>query len=382
MFRYCSVCLLPSSKPDLYFNQEGVCSACTSFLERPQIDWDERKSNFLQIIEKFRKHDGNWDCVVAVSGGKDSTFQVIKLLEFGMNPLCVTATTCDESEIGSRNIENLKELGVDHIQVSPNPLVRRKLNRIGLFEVGDISWPEHSGIFTIPFKIAAAYGVGLIVYGENSQNEYGGPESAAKSTVLDRRWLEEFGGLLGLRVSDLADVYGIPRRNLIPYTYPTLGELSKSSITALFLGQFFQWDGLSNFKVSAEKGFEPYSQDVEGSFGNYENLDNHQTGIHDYFKFLKFGFGRATDITSTHIRRGRMSRSEAVVVVNERDGKFPWSYLGKPLDQILEPLEISVEEFVEVCDKFTNREIFLTDATGKLIKDRRGNLQRRFVLVS
>ena len=372
------MCLLPSSKPDLYFNKNGVCSACTAFLERPQIDWEKRKADFVQIVEKFRKHDGNWDCVVAVSGGKDSTYQVIKMLELGMNPLCVTATTCDESELGRRNIENLKELGVDHIQLSPNPLVRRKLNRIGLLEVGDISWPEHSGIFTIPFKVAATYEIGLIVYGENSQNEYGGPDSAAKSTVLDRRWLEEFGGLLGLRVSDLADVYGIPRRNLIPYTYPTSEELSKSSVTAVFLGQFFEWDGLSNFEVSTEHGFEPYSQDVEGSFGKYENLDNHQTGIHDYFKFLKFGFGRATDIVSMHIRRGRMSRSEAITIVNERDGKFPLSYLGKPLDQILAPLEISLDEFVEVCDKFTNREIFLTDASGNLVKDSLGNLKKRF----
>ena len=376
------MCLLPSSKPDLYFNKNGVCSACTAFLERPQIDWEKRRDDFLQIVEKFRKHDGVWDCVVAVSGGKDSTFQVIKMLELGMNPLCVTATTCDESELGRRNIENLKELGVDHIQVSPNPLVRRKLNRIGLLEVGDISWPEHSGIFTIPFKVAATYEIGLIVYGENSQNEYGGPDSAAKSTVLDRRWLEEFGGLLGLRVSDLADVYGIPRRNLIPYTYPTSEELSKSSVTAVFLGQFFEWDGLSNFEVSTEHGFEPYSQDVEGSFGKYENLDNHQTGIHDYFKFLKFGFGRATDIVSMHIRRGRMSRSEAIAIVNERDGKFPWFYLGKSLHQILEPLEISVEEFVKVCNKFTNREIFLTDVSGDLIRDSDGNLKRRFELVS
>ena len=378
MFRYCSFCLLPSSKPDLYFNQEGVCAACTSFLERPQIDWDKRKSNFLQIIEKFRKSDGNWDCVIPVSGGKDSTYQVIKMLEFGMNPLCVTATTCDESALGRKNIENLKELGVDHIQVSPNPLVRRKLNRIGLLEVGDISWPEHSGIFTVPFKIAASFGIGLIIYGENSQNEYGGPDSAAQSTVLDRRWLEEFGGLLGLRVSDLADVYGISKRDLIPYTYPTKDELFKSNVTAVFLGQFFAWDGFDNFKVSSEHGFEPFSQDVEGSYGNYENLDNHQTGIHDYFKFLKFGFGRATDIVSMHIRRGRMSRSEAIAIVNEREGKFPSSYLGKPLDQILSPLEISPDEFVEVCDKFTNREIFRTDESGNFVKDSQGNLKKRF----
>jgi len=146
----------------------------------------------------------------------------------------------------------------------------------------------------------------------------------------------------------------------------------------VFLGQFFAWDGFDNFKVSSEHGFEPFSQDVEGSYGNYENLDNHQTGIHDYFKFLKFGFGRATDIVSMHIRRGRMSRSEAIAIVNERDGKFPSSYLGKPLDQILSPLEISLDEFVEVCDKFTNREIFLTDESGNFVKDSQGNLKKRF----
>jgi len=380
MIRYCSRCVLPSSKPDLYFDAEGVCSACRSFSERPSIDWVARRDALSRILDSYRRSDGYWDCVVPVSGGKDSTYQVIKMLEFDMNPLCVTATTCDESELGRKNIENLKELGVDHLQFSPKPNVRRVLNRLGLMEVGDISWPEHSGIFTIPFRVASSYGVGLVVYGENSQNEYGGPDSAAKEMLIDRRWLEEFGGLLGLRVSDLADVYGISKRDLTAYQYPTHEELEEAQVKGIFLGQFLPWDGFENFNVSSQRGFTPYSKTVEGSYGNYENLDNHQTGIHDYFKFLKFGFGRASDIVSMHIRRGWLSRIDGIEVVKENDGKFPWLYLGKSLESILLPLGISVGEFVEICDKFTNREIFECDSAGALKKDKQLNLFKRFEL--
>ena len=124
-----------------------------------------------------------------------------------MNPLCVTSTTCDLSEIGRHNIENIKNLGVDYIEMSPNPIIRAKLNKIGLKTIGDISWPEHVGIFTIPVRAAVQYNVPLIVWGENSQNEYGGPAAAADNKVLNRRWLEEFGGLLGLRTNDLLNPF-------------------------------------------------------------------------------------------------------------------------------------------------------------------------------
>jgi hypothetical protein len=115
---------------------------------------------------------------------------------------------------------------------------------------------------------------------------------------------------------------------------------------------------------------------VEGSIVNYENLDNHHTGIHDYFKFLKFGFGRASDIASLHTRRGRMTRKDAMELVRIHDGKFPWTYLGKPLEKILEPLEITVDEFIKVCDRFTNKKLFVKDVKGNLLKDRFGNLTK------
>jgi len=147
-------------------------------------------------------------------------------------------------------------------------------------------------------------------------------------------------------------------------------------VTGLFLGHYIPWDGLSNALISQANGFTSLSTAVEGSMVNYENLDNHQTGIHDYFKFLKFGFSRATDIACLHVRRDRLTRQDAVEIVRKHDGKFPWTYLGKPVAAILEPLEMSVEEFILVCDKFTNKKIFKRDGSGALLKDKHGNLEK------
>ncbi|MGE0605042.1 MAG: hypothetical protein AB7O46_14780, partial [Xanthobacteraceae bacterium] len=277
---------------------------------------------------------------------------------------------------GRKNIENIKNLGVDYMEFSPNPVVRRKLNRFGLTEVGDISWPEHVGIFTIPVRAAVQFNVPLIIWGENSQNEYGGPAAAAKDNVLNRRWLEEFGGLLGLRVSDLIGIDGLSAKDLIPYNYPSDEDLKRVGVTGLFLGYYLPWDGYSNALIAQANGFTSYPDTVEGSIVNYENLDNHQTGIHDYFKFLKFGFGRATDIACLHLRRGRITRQDALELVKKHDGKFPATYLGKPLEKILEPLDMTVEQFVKICDRFTNKKIFVKDAQGNLQRDKHGNLTK------
>jgi N-acetyl sugar amidotransferase len=367
---------MPDTKPDLHLDGEGVCNACRAYERRKDIDWARRATELRELLERYRRHGSHWDCIVPVSGGKDSTYQTIRVLQMGLNPLCVTATTCDLSRIGRQNIENLKRLGVDHVEFSPNPRVRAKLNRIGLTEVGDISWPEHVGIFTIPVRAAVQFGVPLIVWGENSQNEYGGPAAAAEHNTLTRRWLEEFGGLLGLRVSDLATTYGIEPRHLLPYQYPTDAQLRDVGVTGLFLGYYIPWDGLSNALIAQANGFTTLAQAVEGSIVNYENLDNHQTGIHDYFKYLKFGFSRATDIACLHVRRGRLTREDAIEIVKARDGKFPWTYLGKPLKEILEPLDMSVDEFVKVCDRFTNKRIFKKEPSGELLKDLGGSLQK------
>lgn len=375
--KYCKKCLLPDTKPHLTLDEEGICNACRNYDTRKVIDWEQRKKELQDILNNYKSKDGsNWDCIIPVSGGKDSTYQVIKILEFGMNPLCVTATTCDLTEIGRKNIENIKQMGVDYVEFTSNRMVRAKLNKIGLEQVGDISWPEHVGIFTIPVRVAVQFNVPLIIWGENSQNEYGGPAAATENNTLDRKWLERFGGLLGVTPSSLVSNGDMEIKDLIPFMYPSDEELKRVGVTGLFLGHYIPWDGYTNALIVENHGFTTYNKIVEGSAVNYENLDNYQTGIHDYFKFLKFGFGRATDIVSLHIRRGRLTREDGLKIVKRQDGKFPWIYLGKSLEDILSVIDMTVEEFIKICDKFTNKEIFVTDPKGELVKDRYGNLQK------
>ena len=374
MLTYCNRCVMPSTRPDVTL-VDGTCSACRSYDDRSNIDWPERKRQFLDIMSKYRsKNKQNWDCIIPVSGGKDSTYQVIKILQLGLKPLCVCATTCYLSEIGRRNLDNLKNLGADVIELSPNPKIRHKLNRIGLSTVGDISWPEHVSMFTIPTQIAVTFNVPLIVWGENSQNEFGGPATEAEENYLDKKWLEEFGGMLGLRVSDLVANEGIDEQDLLFYTYPDDEEIKKVGVTGIFLGHFFPWDGLNNATLVSAYGFENYSKVVEGTIFTFENLDNNFHGVHDYFKFLKFGFGRATDHACLQIRRNRIDRHTALELVKQHEGKFPSTYLGKSLDDMLMKIRISKEEFINLCDDFTNRDLFKLDRNGALVKDSYGNL--------
>ena len=377
MIRYCVRCVMPETKPDLHIDAEGVCNACRSFERRKVVDWEARQRELAGIIDKHRSRDSsNYDCIVPVSGGKDSHFQVIKVLELGANPLCVTATTDELSEIGRKNIENIKRLGVDYVEVTTNPVVRRRVNRLALTQIGDISWPEHVTIFTIPVRLAVHFNVPFIVWGENSQNEYGGPATAAEHNVLTRRWLEEFGGLLGLRVSDLIGQDGIRPRDLIQYTYPTDEELARVGVTGIFLGYYYPWDGYTNALIAQAHGFTTFDRVIEGSGVNYENLDNVQTGIHDYFKFLKYGFGRATDLACLHLRRGRLTRADALAIVKRNDGRFPWSYLGHPLEGTLRSIDMTLDEFLVICDRFTNKKLFVKDARGQLVRDSKGNLTK------
>ncbi|QJB58054.1 N-acetyl sugar amidotransferase [Pseudodesulfovibrio sp. zrk46] len=375
--KYCTKCVMPETKPDLWFDENGVCAACNFFEERAEIDWDARQTELEHILDQYRSNDSsNYDCIIPCSGGKDSTYQTLTMLDMGMNPLCVTATTDRLSPIGRRNIENIKKLGVDYIEVSTNPVVRRRINKLALEQVGDISWPEHLTIFTIPVRIAVMHNVPLIVWGENSQNENGGPATQAGDKHLTRRWLEEFGGLLGLRVTDLEGQADIEKKHLIPYTYPSDEDLARVGVTGIFLGYYKQWDGLSNALVAAAHGFESWPNTVEGSIVNYENLDNEQMRIHDYFKFLKYGYSRATDWACWHIRRGRLSREQGMQLVRRHEGKFPWSYLGTDLETILEEIDMTLDEFTAVCDRFTNKKIFKTDRRGNLLRTRNGDLVR------
>ena len=366
--KYCKLCLLPDTKPQLTFDENGVCSACINNKLKENVDWESKRKDFLRIIEKYRDPEGSkYNCIIPVSGGRDSTFQVYAMKEmFGMNPLAVSFHPLDQTNIGRKNLENLKSLNVDCIEFSAKPDTYIKLAKFGLTNLGDFQWPEHIGIYTIPVQIAVKYKVPLIVWGENPQLEYGMPTNIDEDTILDREWNEKNGGyfLDKIKPSDMIK-YGFDKCDLLPYIYPSDDDIREIGVTGIFLGSYIKWDIFKQLDLVKGLGFSENAEPIEGTYQKFENLDVYFTVFHDYFKFLKYGFGRSTDHASIEIRYGRITRAQGVELVKKYEGKIPRKYL----DKFLKSADISEQEFHNICDKFTNKEIFLTNEDGSIKKD-------------
>lgn len=371
--KICTNCVMPSTKPDLHFNEDGVCDACQSQKSKnSEIDWKKREEEFLNLIKQYKVHP-DYDCIIGVSGGKDSTYQVIKVLELGLNPLCVCFEPTIPTEIGRKNLENLNNLGVDLIHIKRNPVVYKKLAKEAFIRTGDNEWQNHLGIFTTVPKLAVNFNIPLIIWGESPQIEYGGPATSKTRNTLDRQWLEEFGGLLGNRISDMVGVDGLTKKDLSLYTYASDEDIHRVGVTGLFLGYYFKWDLREVVKKSKEHGFSVQDRPVETTYENFENLDCYSNHVHDYLKYVKYGFGRATDNACLDIRLGYITREEGVRLVNKYDGIPP----KKAINEYLNYTGFTQEEFNKIVDSYTNKRIFKRDENGKFIRDIDGSLVRK-----
>lgn len=364
--RYCKKCLFPDTKPDLVFNDEGVCDACVSGKRKHDlkrgIDWKSREKEFNEIIDKYRSKDGmNYDCIVPVSGGKDSCFQVYAMKHIHkMNPLAVTFHQFDQTPIGEHNLKVLQNLGVDHIHFTLNPKVSKKLVKKGYKIVGDPHWVSHVGIFTVPARIAVNFNIPLLIWGENSQFEYGGPASDRDRKILDKRWRQEFGGMRGFREEDMVDDE-ISMLDMKCLVYPSDEEIAKIGVTGLFYGYYFKWDYQRNMEIAKEFGWKALPKAWPGSWFDYENCDTQFQDVHDHFKWLKYGFGRTTDHVNMNIRKGLISREEGVKIVRELDGK-----LGHK-KEFCEYTGLSEDEFDRIRDGFANKDIFEKNSEGEWV---------------
>ncbi len=378
--RYCKKCLFPETKPDLTFNEEGICSACTSAKNKDAgIDWKQREVDFKKIIENYRLPKGQtgYDCLIPVSGGKDSTYQAYFMKEVcGLNPLCVCFETTNLTEVGQKNIDNISKMGIDLIYFKKNYQVYKKMVVESFKRVGDEMWPNHIGIFTVPVIFAIKFNIPLIIWGENPQQEYGGPNlESLKNNILNRKWLEEFGGLLGNRIQDMIGVDGITEKDLTPYFYPSDEEIERVGVIGLFLGSYFFWDARKQLEIVKEHGFSVKEEGpVEGTYTNYENLDEKMHGLHDYLKFVKYGFGRATDHACIDIRNKRLTREDGKELVKQYDGKYP----HESIDAFIKYSGLTKDSIDEVLDSYTNPFIFKQNDDGTFIRDEHGNLVRNF----
>jgi hypothetical protein len=343
----CKTCVMPNTRPDTPF-VDGECQACRNYKRRPEIDWAERKSQLVQLLDR---HDGR--VLVPSSGGKDSTWQVLTLLELGADVTIVTARTCHLTAIGRANIDNLSRYART-IEVVPNMTVRAKLNRLGLEMVGDISWPEHCAIFSAPFQVAAQTGHKLLMYGECPQQEYGGPTGSEQAMQLTKRWRSEFGGFLGLRPDDFVGIEGITERDMQDYKLPDDME----GIEAHFLGQYLPWDSRRNAEVAQKAGMQMLGKPpCTANWWYAENVDSAQTGLHDFFMFAKYAFGRGCQQISVDVRSGLIDREMALLWVQEFDGLFPQEYMGVLASDALDRIGVSRTAFTEAVNRFKNVEL-------------------------
>ena len=251
------------------------------------------------------------------------------------------------------------------------------MQKTALIEFGDAQWPEHFGIFTVPVQVAVKYKIPLIIWGENPQSDYGGPLKDMENQYLDRKWCENYGTRVGGQSKsfigpEIMLKHGIERKFLNPYIYPSDEEINSIGVTGIFLGHFIRWNIKEQLKKVQELGFKVHDGPTEGTFTNYENLDNKIQGIHDYFKWLKFGYGRCSDSASIQIRLKQINREEGMKLVNQHEGKLPEKFLNEFLKQ----WEMSRDEFLSITEKFTNKELFKQDDHGNLIRDKYGNIEK------
>jgi len=202
MIKYCNNCILPDTRPNLKLNSQGICNACEAYLTKAEINWKEREQLFANVVKNAKSNSSGYDCLIPVSGGKDSTWQVIQCLEYGLTPLAVTWKPPSRTNIGRKNLENLISLGVDHIDYQVNPNVEKIFLYQALKRYGSTAIPMHMALFNIPLKIAVKFNIPLIVWGENSAFEYGGSKEEQTGFQLDKAWYKKFGVTHGTTVKD------------------------------------------------------------------------------------------------------------------------------------------------------------------------------------
>lgn len=371
---WCKKCVYPIiSATPVEIGIDGICSGCKTAQQRSEVDWENRKRKFERLIEQYRNKDGsNYDCIIPVSGGKDSYFQthLIKKV-MGLNPLLVTYHGNNYTPTGMKNLINMREVfGVDHIFFTPSIDVLKVMNRLGMLMMGDMNWHAHCGIFTYPIRVAVQMDIPLMIWGEHGFMDLGGMHSYNDFVEFTYRYRHEHG-LRGYEWYDFLEVapkYGekLTKQNLIPFIYPSDEEIERVGARGIYISNYFKWEANEHGAlVQKLYGFKENEEPFERTYRRMSNLDDmHENGIHDYMKFVKFGYGRATDHCCKDIRVGKISREEGIKYVKEMD-----HIKSKDLWRWLNYVGWTEEQFDKVADTFRDPRVWWFDEKGKWKKD-------------
>ena len=362
---WCTKCVYPSiSAAPAAYDENGVCMGCRAAQARkdtPMEVLDPRREKLRALLERYRSKDGaRHDCVIAVSGGKDSYYQthVIKN-ELGFNPLLITYNGNNYMDVGWRNLMRMREVfGVDHIIYGPSVELLKKLNRMAFIIMGDMNWQGHVGIMTTPMRLAVQMNIPLVIWGEHGYADLCGQFSDKDFVEFTYRTrLEHFGR--GYEWNYFVGLEGITEQDMQPYRYPCDSDIFKTGLRGIYLANYLKWSVKAQTDFIIDKyGFEVADKPFERTYRRMSNLDDmHENGVHDYLKYIKFGYGRCSDHVSKDIREGQMTREEGIELIRRLDHVKP-----SDLQRWLSYAEMDEDTFNRIADTFRNKRVWWREA--------------------
>lgn len=336
--KHCTRCLLPETVEGIKFDEMGICQACQSSEQKIHIDWTERERQLRTLLEHYKSLANPYDCIVPISGGKDSTYQLYVMTQiYDMRVLAVTFSHNWFSEVGKQNLENaLEQFNVDHIMFTPNRDLVNRLARKSLYAIGDACWHCHAGVGAFPLQVAVKWRIPLLVWGESIA------EMSGRATHYDpvRRFDRDYFTKVSAKVyPDQMVCDYIQAQELAPFELPSIEEIEAVGVVGIHLGDYIFWDDERQMEfVRDYYGWQ--ETDIEGTYKRYKSAECRMPGVHDYTCYLKRGYGRATNHASIDIRAGLLTREQGMGIAEKYDRVRP-----EALDEYLAITGLTEEEF-------------------------------------
>lgn len=365
--KFCKRCLQPDTRPNTYFSPEGICPACEYFSRLQSVDWQERYEILEDLLAAFPRRPGqHFDCVIGVSGGKDSTRQALWAREkLGLKPLlaCLSYPPEQVTNRGVENISNLIELGFDVVLSAPAPGTWQRLMRESFLRFTNWAKSTELALFSSVPQLAIRYGIPLILWGENPGLQLGDLKTLGRNGY-DGNNLRYMNTLAGA-ANDWMIEAGIKAEHLVPYQYPSPEAFDKSGLQIVYLGWFLgDWSLVNNGMHSTANGLQIREDTVDktGDLLGITSLDEDWVTLNQMIKYYKFGFGRVTDYVNEEIRLERISRDQGIDLVTRYDDACDEKYIASFCSYI----GISIEQFWEQVHSSLNRELFSIGNDGKI----------------
>ena len=374
--KFCKKCVISNQRPSSYpefkhtkerldaryinFDQNDVCDACNQAKIKNNINWEKRENELLQLLDKYRKKNGEYDCIVPGSGGKDSAMQAHLLkYKYDMNPLTITWPPIIYTDYGYAHWKNwLEGGGFDTLTIKPSALVMKKLTKLAIQNLLHPFQTFFYGQKQLAPKISALYNIPLIFYGEN-EAEYGNPIADNNNSLRDKSyWVSNNMEKLffsGLSLKELNEKHNISKKDLNFFLPISDKEIGSKDIQVHYLGYYVKWTPQEAYYYAVDNtGFKARPFRTQGSYSKYNSIDDKIDDLHYYTTYIKFGIGRATYDSSQEIRNNHIDREEAKALVKRFDGEFPDKYF----DEIMDYINLSNDEFFELCNKFRSPHIW------------------------